>query len=160
MESGHKNRTKTEFALALARGVPPAEWACDNGISRMTAYRWAKQPDIRKIVEAFRRQRIDDAVGLLTEQTTMAAKVIADLAQTATSDYVRLRAARSILLELITTSKYTDLERRMTGIEENLEARDQQNSGNGWSPASTTNNGLAVSSAAKPRGTSIALGAG
>ena len=149
MESGHKNRTKTEFALALARGVSPAEWACDNGIGRMTAYRWAKQPEIRRIVESFRRQRIDDAVGMLAEQTTMAAKVIADVAQTATSDFVRLRAARSVFSEMIATSKFTDLERRMTEIEETLEVRNQQNSGNGWSPVSTPNNGSAVS--ARPR---------
>jgi hypothetical protein len=114
---------KTQLALALARGVTPAKWARDSNVAQNTAYRWAREPEVRKLVESCRRQMIDQAVGQMTRHTIKAASGIVKLAEEATSETVRLRALRSIFSDLIAASKYSGLEQRMSELEERVEAK-------------------------------------
>jgi hypothetical protein len=51
MEAEHRRSTKAQLAFALARGISPAKWARNNGVTKMTAYRWSKEPEVRKAVE-------------------------------------------------------------------------------------------------------------
>ena len=62
----------------------------------MTAYRWAKDPEVRRAVRTYRRRIIDQAIGVMTKQTTRAAGVIAKIATEGESDTVRLRACRAM----------------------------------------------------------------
>ena len=48
---------------------------------------------------------------------------LAELADTTTSDSVKLRALRGEFADMMSVSRYSDLEVRMTEIEETLEVR-------------------------------------
>jgi hypothetical protein len=123
MESEHRKCTKRQLALALARGISPGKWARENEFSKNTAYRWAKEPEVRKAVETIRRRMTDQAVGRLSRHSTWAADGIVDIAKTAESDSVRLRAFRSILSDMMAVSSYSGLEVRMTELEEGFRAQ-------------------------------------
>jgi hypothetical protein len=135
-EQPHK-KTKTQLALAIAQGVPVAKWARATGVPRRTAFAWAKDPDVRKVVQASRRRVIDQAVGRMAKGTTEAADLILKIARTADTYAVQLRAARAVFSDMIKVSKYSDLEERMTGIETKLDQRDAAASGDVWNPGST-----------------------
>jgi hypothetical protein len=122
MSDEPENGSKAQLAIALARGVLAANWARAYKVSKNTAYRWAREPEVRKLVESCRRQMIDQAVGRMTKQTVWAASGIVALAKTADSDTVRLRALRSIFSDMITASKYSGLEQRMCELEERVES--------------------------------------
>ena len=59
----------------------------------------------------------------LTGMTTNAVEGITHLAQEADSESVQLRAWRAILADMMSVSKFSDLEYRMTEIEEQLEKK-------------------------------------
>ncbi len=109
---------KTQLAFAIAKGVPIADWAEENGVARSTAFRWAKEPEVRKIVNACRRESLDVAIGRLAGRAGKAADGITGLAESAVSESVRLRAYRSILSDQITVAKFSDLEDRVQQMEE------------------------------------------
>ena len=115
-----RKNTKTYLALAIAQGVSVAAWARANEVSRRTAFSWAKDPLVRKAADSYRRRVIDQAIGRMTKQTTLAADTVISIAKEAASDSVRLRAARSLYLDMITVSKYSGLETRVTEIEDRV----------------------------------------
>ena len=114
---------KIHLALAIAEGESIIAWAQENGVPRRTAFRWAQDPKVRREVEACRRRVVNQAIGRLTGMTTKAADRISTLAQEADSESVQLRASRAILADMIAVSKFSDLEYRMTEIEERLSLR-------------------------------------
>jgi hypothetical protein len=121
MPEEHKNRSKTSLALALSRGITAAKWARINEVPKVTAYRWAKDPEVRTAVDSYRRRMIDRAVGLLTQQTVIAAGGIARIAKEGdNSDSVQLKACRAVLADTITISKYASLEYRVTDMEKRV----------------------------------------
>ena len=67
---------KAQLALALARGVPIAKWARASGVPVPTAFRWAREPEVRKVVEDHRRRTIDEAVGEMSKHFGEAAAII------------------------------------------------------------------------------------
>lgn len=117
MAGEHRESAKIELALALAQGISAAKWARSNGVCKMTAYRWAKEPEVREMVESHRRRTIDQAIGRMTRYTISAADGIARLASDAESESVRLRACRAILADMIAVSKYSNLEAKMAEID-------------------------------------------
>ena len=92
-----------------------------NQVPKNTAYRWARDPKVRKAVESHRRRTIDQAIGRMTEYSTWAVGGIAAIAREAESDSVRLRALRAIFSDLMAVSKHSGLEARMAEIEEKIE---------------------------------------
>jgi hypothetical protein len=113
---------------------------------------------VRKAVESYRRRVIDQAIGQMTRQTTRAAKVIIRIANEAESESVQLRAARALFSDVITVSKYSGLEGRLTELEEQVRERDAATSAiASWSPPTY---GRGATPAAMPPTTSIATGAG
>ena len=98
-------------------------------MTKMTAYRWAKDPLVRKAVESYRRRAIDHAIGRMTKQSTHAADIIIRIANETESDSVRLWAARAIFSDMMAVSNHWDLEVRMTEIEEQLVERKGAGSG-------------------------------
>jgi hypothetical protein len=121
MSQEHPKGTKTQLALALAQGVSAAQWARAHQVPKNTAYRWARDPKVRKAVESHRRRTIDQAIGRMTEQSTWAVGGIVALAKGAESDSVRLRALRAIFSDLMAVSNHSGLEARMAEIEEKIE---------------------------------------
>jgi hypothetical protein len=157
-EEPRKN-TKTQFALAIAQGISVAGWARANGVPTRTAFRWAKDPSVRKAVESIRRRTIDQAIGKMTKQTTRAVDIILRIANEAESDSVRLRAARSIFSDMMAVSEHSGMEIRLTEIEEQVAQRAdaEKSAAASWSP---TNYGHAATPAARLPVTSIATGPG
>jgi hypothetical protein len=76
-----QNGTQTQLALTVAQGAQIAAWARTNGVPRRTAFWWAKEPDVGKGVEAYRRRTIDLAVGQMAKGTTEAAELILNIAR-------------------------------------------------------------------------------
>jgi hypothetical protein len=124
MEKEVRRHKKINLALAIAEGESITAWAEENGVSERTAFYWAKDPKVRREVEACRRRVVSQAIGRLTGMTTKAAERIASLAQEADSESVQLRACRAILTDMISVSKFSDLEYRVTEVEELVKARD------------------------------------
>jgi hypothetical protein len=108
----------TKIHLALARGYSAAKWARANAVPKNTAYRWAREPEVRKAIQAHRRRLIDEAVGTLTKNTSKAADVLIRLAREGDSHSIQLKAARAVYSDMIALSKYSDLEERLTEVEE------------------------------------------
>ena len=85
-------RQKTQLAVAIAQGEAVASWANRNGVPERTAYRWAREPKVRAMVETIRRtrprsgRRSDDASGHLRREA------IVNLGKSASSESVRLAA--------------------------------------------------------------------
>jgi hypothetical protein len=114
---------KNESAVAIAGGESIAAWAQQNGVSERTAFYWAKDPKVHREVEACRRRALNQAIGRLTGMAMNAVDGIAHLAQGAESESVQLRAWRGVLADLMSVSKFSVLEYRMTEIEEQLDKR-------------------------------------
>ena len=116
--------SKTKLAQALAQGISAERWAKSRNVPRDTAYRWARDPAVRREVAAIRRHTIDLAAGLMTRHTKRAAEGIVKLADCAESESVRLSAARVVFSRMITVSKGPALEERISEIESRLDERD------------------------------------
>jgi hypothetical protein len=114
--------SKSQLAVAIAKGGTAAKWASKNGVCKRTAQRWAREPEVRAAVERMRRRALDRAVGLMAGHTHWAAKQIVELGKNASSESVRLSAARAVLSDMITVAKFGGLEDRMTEIEEHIRA--------------------------------------
>ena len=114
---------KTSLALAIARGQSIAAWAKKYEVPRSTAFRWASEPEVRREAEATRRRALGQAIGRLSSVALKAANGILMLAKEADSESVQLRAWRAILADNMAVAKFSDLEYRMTEIEEQLSER-------------------------------------
>ncbi len=112
--------TKSQLAVALAKGITVAKWARTHNVPKRTAYRWSKEPNVRRKVEACRRRAIDRAVGLMVDSTAWVVGRIRMLGEEAESESVQLKALRSILSDMVAVSKFSGLEGRMNEIEEEL----------------------------------------
>ena len=146
-------RKKDQLALALAKGISIQAWARKNEVPRTTVYRWAAEPEVRKAVELHRRRLIDRAVGKMTDRYSWATDKIALLGEYAESESVRLSALRSILADMMTVSKYSNLEIRMTDIETRLDERDGKAVTATWTAPTLSSGGTASATpAVKPHG--------
>ena len=116
MPQVNRNSTKAHLAVALAQGVPAGRWARSHGVPTATAYRWAKNPLLRKTIESWRRRTIDHAISLMPNHSTWAAEGIAMIAKEAKSKSLRCRAFRAIVTDEMAVSKYSELEARVADI--------------------------------------------
>ena len=66
MEKEVRRLKKINLALAVAEGESIAAWARQNGVPERTAFYWAKDPTVRREVDACRRRALNQAIGRLT----------------------------------------------------------------------------------------------
>ena len=123
MEKEARRQKKIHLAPTILGGESISAWARQNGVSERTAFYWAKDPKVRREVEACRRRVVNQAIGRLTGMTTKAVDGITHLAQEADSESVQLRAWRAVLADQMAVAKFSDLEYRMVEIEEQLRDR-------------------------------------
>jgi hypothetical protein len=116
-------RDKLQLAIAIAQGSTARAWARANDVSKTTAWRWSKEPEVRRAVEEYRRRLLDRAVGQMAKRANWAAIETYRMAKEARSETVKLRAIRAILADMMAVSKFSGLECRMSEIEEQLRAR-------------------------------------
>jgi hypothetical protein len=108
--------TKTDLALALAHGVSAARWARANAVPQNTAYRWAREPEVRKEVASCRRRLVSRALGRMATHATGAADTIVRIFREGESDAVKLKAAQAVFSQLIAVSRFSDLEELLLGV--------------------------------------------
>src|SRR5436305_1930164 len=125
MEKEVRRHKKIHLALAIAEGESIAAWARQNGVPERTAQRWAQDRNVRREVDACRRRALNPGAPGLTGMAMNAVDGIANLAQGADSESVQLRAWRGVLADLMSVSKFSVLEYRMTEIEEELDKRNK-----------------------------------
>jgi hypothetical protein len=123
MSEEPEEATKDQLAFAIARGKSVRSWARDSKVPRATAHRWSNDPQVRKMAQAIRRRAIDRAVGQMSMRTPWVVKKMTTLAKDSDSEPMRLRALRALTADMITLSKYSGLESRMTELEEWRDAR-------------------------------------
>jgi hypothetical protein len=123
MEKEVRRHKKINLAVAIAEGESIGAWAQHNEVPKRTAFRWARDPKVRREVEACRRRALNQAIGRLTGMAMNAVEGIVALAKEADPESVQLLAWRAILADQIAVSKFSDLEYRMTEIEEQLGKR-------------------------------------
>ena len=123
MEKEVRRQKKINLALAVAEGESIAAWARENGVPERTAQRWAQDRNVRREVDACRRRALNQAIGRMTGMAMNAVDGIVTLAKQADSESVQLRAWRGVLADLMSVSKFSDLEYRMAEIEEQLRDR-------------------------------------
>jgi hypothetical protein len=116
---------KIKLAYAIAQGQSAAAWGRKNGVARTTAYRWAGEAEVRSIVQMWRRQSMDRALGRLARRASRAADGIYALGAEAESESVRLRAWRAVLADQMQVAQFADLEYRMTELEQEIKAEKQ-----------------------------------
>src|SRR4051794_32601868 len=85
MEKDIRRHKKIHLALAIAGGESITAWAQENGVPERTAFYWAKDPKVRREVDACRRRALNQAIGRLTGMATNAVDGIAHLANAADS---------------------------------------------------------------------------
>jgi hypothetical protein len=123
MSGEQRTSRKRQLVIALAEGKKSLdEWAQENGISRRTAYRWAKDPKVKAAVSAHRRAAVDQSLAVMSGQVTWAAEAIGDLCKNAASESVKLGALKAVFTNLVAISKFAGFEERIAGIEEKLDA--------------------------------------
>jgi hypothetical protein len=105
--------------VAIAAGQPVGGWAKANEIPKRTAYRWSRDPEVRRLVAEIRRRSIDKAVGRLSKAAEAADQII-KLAREAAAEAVRLTAARSILSDLMAVSDHQQLDARIAELERRI----------------------------------------
>jgi hypothetical protein len=113
---------KSRLARAIANGQSIDKWAKANDVKRRTAFYWAKEPEVRAEVDTFRRVALNRALGKLNRHTVGAANQIIKLYQSASSESVQLAAARTLFSDVMSVSKFSTLEHRVTDLEDNLRA--------------------------------------
>jgi hypothetical protein len=112
-----------QLAIAIARGKSIAAWARENQVPTRTAYGWAGDPDLRRLVDEWRRHSLDRALGWMAGHSMRAVIGITNLGENAESESVQLRAHRAILFDQLAIAKQANLEFRMAKIEEKLRDR-------------------------------------
>ena len=80
MEKEVRRHQKIHLALAIAEGESIAAWAQENGVPERTAFYWAKDPKVRREVDACRRRALNEAVGRMTRMSMNAVDGIVTLA--------------------------------------------------------------------------------
>ena len=114
---------KTHRAVALAQGVSVQAWARANEVPGSTASPWASDPEVCHLVESIQRRVADRAIRGLSRRATRAASAILELAESAESESVRLKALQTVLADPMINGKYAKLKERVAGIERQLRER-------------------------------------
>jgi hypothetical protein len=121
MQEEVRNDLKSQLALMIARGKTINAWASQNDVPLPTAYRWSRDPQVRREVQEWRRFVLNLTIGRLARLSLKATDGIAKLGRGAESESVQLRAWRAVLADQMAVAKFSDLEDRMTELEEQVE---------------------------------------
>ncbi len=111
-----------ELAVAIALGKSIAVWARQNEVPKSTAYKWAKDLDVRRQADDCRRRYLERTLGWLSVHSMWAVKGFKQLGDSAESESVQLRARRAVLHDLLKVSDYANLEHRVAEMEEEIRA--------------------------------------
>jgi hypothetical protein len=103
-------------ALSLAAGSTITQAAEAGGVTEKTVRRRLATPAYRAEVRRLRSEKMERAVGHLTEATTVAVDTLVDLLS-ATSEHVRLGAVKTVLEYAISLSENVETRERIEALE-------------------------------------------
>ena len=152
-ENVSKNQ-QNQLTLAIARGESITGWAHRNGVPLSTAFRWSRDPKVRSAVEAWRHRALDRTIGRMASLALKATDGITRLAKEAESESVQLRAWRAIMADQMAVAKFSDLEYRMTEIEEQVDERNRHAEQAGYGDLGQ-GEGRVTSATARPAGATV-----
>ncbi len=113
----HYHRGDGKVLIALASGQSIRRAARSAGVNESTVCRRLNDPDFRAELDRARSRMVDAAVGRLARSMSAAAMTLRKLLN-ATSEMVRLSAARSIIELHTKIRESAELERRLSELEE------------------------------------------
>jgi transposase-like protein len=122
--SGHGRKNGRDAAvLALAGGDTVAVVARKAGVAERTLYRWRGEEDFGRAVAQARAEMFGRALGYLADGAVSGALVLRQLCLKATSETVKLGAARALLELGARLRESVELEARLAALEESLAAQ-------------------------------------
>jgi UDP-N-acetylmuramyl pentapeptide synthase len=110
--------------MALVCGSTVEAAAHKSGLSKRTVYRRLDDPEFRKRLQTYRNDMVTRATGMITAGSMEAVKTLLSLMGTSNSAAARLGAARCVLELGLKLRQATELEERMSIIEERLQKQD------------------------------------
>lgn len=110
------NPRQTAAAAALATGATRAEAAEASGVSLSTVARWSRSEPFRAAIRAAQAEVVDQARRRLAGELEASVDAAVAIRDGASSDSVRLAAARS-LWEFYRTAAVAELEARVAELE-------------------------------------------
>ena len=117
MSAGRKRKADSGLVLALACGASPEGAAQKAKVSLRTVYRRLAEPAFRDQVEEMRAEVARRTAGLLTAAGIASVKTFATLQESATSESVRLGAARAVVELGLKLREATNLADRVAALE-------------------------------------------
>ena len=126
-----KPRKKADDALllALACGASVDQAARQCGLSSRTVYRRLAEADFRHRLQALRGDMVSRTAGTLTAAAGEAVRTLLELLRSTASAAVRLGAARAVLELGMKIRESTDLEERLSALEQQLGVADASRHG-------------------------------
>ena len=122
MASGRKKKADDGLVLALACGASPEGAAQKTGLSLRTVYRRLAEPMFLQRVEQVRAEMARRTAGMFTAAGMGALKTFTTLQESASSEAVRLGAARAIIELGCKLRQAVEMNERMAALEARLEA--------------------------------------
>jgi hypothetical protein len=119
---GRRRKGDAALVEALACGASAEGAARTAGVSPRTVYRRLADPAFRAQVGAARAELVRREAGLLTVAGLGSIKALTALQESATSEAVRLGAARAVLELSCKLRESADLQERVAAVEGRLEA--------------------------------------
>jgi hypothetical protein len=119
---GRRRKGEAALVVALACGASAEGAAQQAGVSPRTVYRRLADPAFRAQVGAARADLVRREAGLLTAAGLGSIKALTALQESATSEAVRLGAARAVLELSCKLRESADVLERVAAVEGRLEA--------------------------------------
>jgi hypothetical protein len=120
--AGRKRKGDAELVLALACGASPENAAQKVGLSRRTVFRRLADPAFRAQVHAMRAEVVRRTTGVLTAAGMAATKTLTTLQESATTESVRLGAARAVIELGCKMRDQVEVTERLAALEGELES--------------------------------------
>lgn len=122
MSKGRKRKGDTELLLALACGASVENAAQKAGLSRRTVFRRLAAPAFRAQVTEMRAAMVQRAAGMFSAAGLPAIKTLTTLQESASSEAVRLGAARATIELGCKLRETVEWAERLAALEGRLEA--------------------------------------
>jgi hypothetical protein len=119
--AGRKRKADTGLVVALACGASPESAAQKSGLSLRTVYRRLADPSFCQQVQQVRVEMVRRSAGMFTAAGMASIKTFTTLQESATSEAVRLGAARAIIELGCKLRETIELTERMAALEARLE---------------------------------------
>jgi hypothetical protein len=115
---GDKRSRKVDQLISALLSHPSLEAAADaSGVSRITAWRWLKDPAVLTRLREARREAMNRAIARLQEAATEAVDCLCEVQRDGESESARVSASRCILEQALRATELGDVQERLARLE-------------------------------------------